>query len=96
MSSTNDPSPSTESDASINWLAIAAVYAALAVGLGWMLYWGDYRNVAWLSLIGTGGGLTLYGRVLEARGESDRAGSWKLAGAAFYLVLLVWAGWTLL
>jgi len=76
----------------LNWPAIVALYAALLLGLGWMLYWGDYRNAAWLLLIGTGGALTAYGRVLERRGDADVGRLWTWAGAFVYAVFFVWAG----
>jgi hypothetical protein len=80
----------------INWMGVAAVYAGVVLGIAWMVYWGDVRNAAWLVLIGAGGGCTLYGRLLHRRGEEEAAGTWKVVGAAFYLVLLAWAGWVLL
>ena len=42
----------------LNWTAIAALYAAIALGFVWMLYWGEYQNAAWLALLGMGGGHT--------------------------------------
>jgi hypothetical protein len=89
-------SDASSTDAPINWMGIAAVYAGVVLGIGWMVYWGDFRNAAWLVLIGTGGGCTLYGRLLHRRGEEEAAGTWKVVGAAFYLVLFAWAGWVLL
>jgi cyanate permease len=79
-------------DQPLNWTAIAALYAALLLGLVGLLYWGDYRNAAWLALIGTGGGLTAYGRVLEERGHQDHARRWKRAAGIVYAVFFVWAG----
>lgn len=76
----------------LNWTAIAALYAALALGLVWMLYWGDYRNATWLVLLGTGGGLTAYGRVEARRGRSGRAKWLNRAAALAYIVFFVWAG----
>lgn len=86
--SSEDSTPSEP----LNWSAIIALYAALLLGLGWMLYWGDYRNAAWLSLIGTGGGLTAYGRVLENRGRAAAGRRWKWAGAVVYALFFAWAG----
>lgn len=80
------------SSSPLNWSAVAALYAALGLGFVWMLYWGDYRNAAWLGLLGAGGGLTAYGRVLDHRGEADRAAWWKTAGGLVYVVFFVWAG----
>lgn len=79
-----------------NWTAIAALYLALACGLVWMLYWGDYRNAAWLVLLGTGGAFTAYGRVQERRGREARASQWKTVAALVYLTFAVWAGVVLL
>lgn len=83
-------------DQPLNWAAISALYAALVLGLVGLLYWGDYRNAAWLALIGTGGGLTAYGRVLEERGQNETARRWKQAAGAAYAVFFVWAGIVLL
>lgn len=80
----------------LNWTAIAALYSALGLGFAWMLYWGDYRNAAWLGLLGMGGGLTAYGRVLKHRGHVERAKHWTTGAALFYLVFFVWAGTVLL
>jgi hypothetical protein len=82
---------STADDA-INWMAVGALYAGLGLGLGALLYWGEYRNALWLLLIGSGGACTAYGRVLAGRGRSPRARWWKRAGAVFYAVFFVWAG----
>ena len=76
----------------LNWTAIAALYAALGLGLVGLLYWGDYRNAAWLALIGAGGGLTAYGRVLEGRGQEESAQRWKWVAGVSYAVFFVWAG----
>lgn len=76
----------------LNWTAITALYAGLLLGLGWMLYWGDYRNAAWLGLLGTGGACTAYGRILENRGRMDVGRRWKWGAAAVYAVFFVWAG----
>jgi hypothetical protein len=80
----------------LNWWAIAALYAALLLGIVAMLVWGDYRNATWLSLIGAGGGCTAYARLLEAQGRAGRARWWKRGGALFYLVFFAWAGTVLL
>lgn len=80
----------------LNWTTVAALYAALSLGLIGMLYWGDYRNAAWLALIGAGGGLTAYGRVLDHRGRSTAAQRWKWAGGLLYGVFFLWAGTVLL
>jgi hypothetical protein len=77
---------------SLNWLAVGALYAGLALGLVWLLYGGDYRNATWLGLIGLGGGCSAYGRVLAARGH-DVAARWSnRAGALFYAAFFLWAG----
>lgn len=80
----------------LNWTAIGALYLALAFGLAWMLYWGDYRNAAWLVLLGLGGALTAYGRVQEERGRDERAQRWQMAAGIVYGVFFVWAGMTLI
>ncbi len=89
-------SASEESSQSLNWTAIAALYAAISLGLVWMFYWGEYRNAAWLALLGTGGGLTAYGRVLENQGEAQDAQRWKWAAGLVYGVFFLWAGTVLL
>lgn len=76
----------------LNWPAVAALYIALCAGIAGMLYWGDYRNAAWLALIGTGGALTAVGRVLEERGKEGQAQRWQWAAGAAYAVFFVWAG----
>lgn len=76
----------------LNWTAVAALYAGLSVGIVWLLYWGDYRNAVWLGLIGMGGALTAYGRVLEGRGQDEEARWWKWAASVVYVVFFVWAG----
>jgi hypothetical protein len=81
-----------EGSQSLNWTAVAALYAGLSLGLVGMLYWGAYRNAAWLALIGTGGGLTAYARVLEARGQDRRARRWSWASGVAYAVFFGWAG----
>lgn len=83
---------SPSSDESLNWLAIAALYLGLILGIGWLLYWGDYRNAVWLILIGAGGGCTAYGRVLETDGQEEQAQRWQWAGGAAYVVFILWAG----
>lgn len=80
----------------MNWLAIGALYTALLLGIAGLLYWGDYRNATWLSLIGAGGACTAYGRVLVRQGRGARARWWKRGGAVFYVVFFVWAGTVLL
>lgn len=92
MGATEDQS----STSPLNWTAISALYVALLLSLVWMLYWGDYRNAAWLVLIGIGGGLTATGRVKESAGEGREARRWKRAGALAYAVFFVWAGTVLL
>lgn len=79
-------------DQSLNWTAVAALYLGLSVGVSWMLYGGHYRNAVWLILIGTGGGLTAYGRVLEGQGRDAKAQRWQWAAGAAYAVFLIWAG----
>lgn len=80
----------------LNWTAIAALYAAIALGFVWMLYWGEYQNAAWLALLGMGGGLTAYGRVLERRGAVRRARHLKWISGLVYGVFFLWAGAVLL
>lgn len=80
------------SQESLNWTAVAALYAALVLGIGWMLYWGDYRNAAWLILLGTGGAFTAYGRVLTNRGAEQQAHRWKWVGGLVYAIFFLWAG----
>jgi hypothetical protein len=79
----------------MNWPAIGALYAALGLGIGALLHAGQYRNAAWLGLIGAGGACTAYGRVLEQRGVAA-ARWWKRGGALFYAAFFVWAGTVLL
>lgn len=79
----------------LHWPTVAAVYAGLLLGLAWLLYWGDYRNAAWLALIGAGGVCTAYSRVLRQRDETEAGSSWEWVSAAFYVVFFVWAGWVL-
>lgn len=86
----------TEDEQSLNWTAVAALYAGLSVGIAWMFYGGHYRNAVWLVLIGTGGGLTAYGRVLEGRGRKEAAQPWQWAAGAVYGVFVLWAGTILL
>lgn len=92
MTATDAP----ESEEPLNWKAIVALYAALLLGIGWLSYWGDYRNATWLALIGTGGGCTAYGRVLALQGRETASHRWKWGGAVFYAVFFVWAGSVLL
>lgn len=87
----SDEQPSS-SEPPLNWTAVGALYAALSLGILWMLYWGEYRNVIWLLLIGTGGGCSAYGRVLSHRKEENGEELWQWAGALFYLVFFLWAG----
>lgn len=82
----------SSSEESLNWLAIAALYLGLILGIGWLMYWGDYRNAVWLILIGIGGGFTAYGRVLETDGRKAQAQRWQWAGAVAYLMFILWAG----
>lgn len=90
------PSSSDYSDESLNWTAIAALYAGIFLGLAGMLYAGLYRNAAWLALLGTGGALTAYGRVLDVRGAEQTAQRWKWAAGLAYGVFFLWAGAVLL
>lgn len=61
-----------------------------------MLYVGLYRNAAWLALLGTGGALTAYGRMLEARGAEQAGQRWKRAAGLAYGVFFLWVGAVLL
>jgi hypothetical protein len=79
-----------------DWTVVAVLYLALALGIGGLLYVGNYRNAVWLALIGTGGGLTAYGRVLQARGRSAAGRRWTWAAGAVYGVFFLWAGAVLL
>jgi hypothetical protein len=92
----HDMSTPNTTDDDLNWQAVTALYAALLLGIAWLLYWGDYRNATWLALIGTGGACTAYGRVLARRGRAEAAAWWKGGGAVFYVVFVVWAGSVLL
>ena len=85
-------SSSEHSSEPLNWTAVAALYAAISLGIAWMLYGGQYRNAAWLSLLAVGGGLTAYGRVLEGQGAETAAQRWKWAAGAVYGVFFLWAG----
>lgn len=85
-------SNSADSKEPLNWTAISALYAALSLGFFWMLYWGDYRNAAWLALLGLGGGLTAYGRVQENQGAQQEAQRWKGAAGLAYGIFFLWAG----
>ncbi|MEF8795948.1 MAG: hypothetical protein V5A22_05745 [Salinivenus sp.] len=80
----------------LNWTAVGALYAGWALGLGALLYGGDYRNAAWLALIGAGGGCSAYGRVLSRRGHDQAAQWWHRGGALFYAAFFLWAGTVLL
>lgn len=73
-------------------MAIAALYAGLAFGVVVMLIAGQYRNAAWLGLLGVAGGCTAYGRVLQRRGRGTLAKRWKWASGVVYGVFFVWAG----
>lgn len=79
-----------------DWTVVSGLYLALALGIAGLLYVGNDRNAAWLALIGLGGGLTAYGRVLEARGRSVAGRRWKWAAGAVYGVFFLWAGSVLL
>ncbi|PSQ74834.1 MAG: hypothetical protein BRD39_01100 [Bacteroidetes bacterium QH_9_64_21] len=89
-------SAANDADASLNWSAIAALYTGVILGLAGMLYAGLYRNAAWLALLGTGGALTAYGRLLEQRGDEQPAHRWKRAAGLVYGVFFLWAGAVLL
>lgn len=80
----------------LDWTAISALYTALGLGLIWMLYWGNYRNAAWLVLLGTGGGLTAYGRMRKTQGAKQAAQRWGTAAGLVYAVFFVWASVVLL
>ncbi|MFB6249758.1 MAG: hypothetical protein ABEL97_14425 [Salinibacter sp.] len=82
--------------AELNWTAVGALYAGWALGLAALLYGGDYRNAAWLALIGAGGGCSAYGRVLSRRGRDRPARWWHRGGALFYVAFFLWAGAVLL
>lgn len=89
-------STAENSQESLNWTAITALYAALILGIGGALYWGKYRNAAWLVLLGTGGAFTAYGRVLANRGAEQEAERWKWFGGLVYAGFFLWAGTVLL
>lgn len=89
MSAVDEPEP-------LNWTTIAALYGALLLGLGGMLYWGNYRNALWLALLGTGGGLTAYARRLKQRGAVEAASRWNFAAILAYGLFFLWAGAVLL
>lgn len=80
----------------LNWTAVGALYAGWALGLAALLYGGDYRNAAWLALIGAGGACSAYGRVLAGRGQDRVAQRWHWGGALFYAAFFLWAGTVLL
>lgn len=90
-------SPDANSDTAprgspLNWLAVAALYAGLLLGIAWMVYWEEYRNAVWLGLIGTGGACTACARVLRHSESGNKGRHWEWAGAVFYAVFAVWAG----
>lgn len=84
-------SPSA-SESNLNWTAIAALYAGLVFGMGVLLLAGQYRNAAWLGLLGCAGGCTAYGRVLTQQGRTQAAKWWKWASGVLYAVFFLWAG----
>ncbi len=86
----------SSTDRPLHWPTVAAVYAGLVLGIAWLVYWGDYRNAAWLGLIGGGGACTAYSRVLEGRRMAARAQRWQWVGAVFYAAFFLWAGSVLL
>jgi hypothetical protein len=57
-----------------------------------MLYWGNYRNAAWLALLGTGGGFTAYARTLRHRDAVEAASRWNIAAILVYGIFFLWAG----
>lgn len=87
---------SADEPESLNWITIAALYGGLLLGLGGMLYWGNYRNAAWLALLGAGGGLTAYARRLKHQGASQAASRWNIAAILVYGTFFLWAGTVLL
>lgn len=89
------PEGTSSNERPLHWPTVMAVYAGLGLGIAWLLYWGDYRNAAWLGLIGAGGACTAYSRVLEGRREVA-AERWQWASAVFYVVFVLWAGSVLL
>lgn len=91
MASTEDASDTP----ALHWPTVVAVYAGLLLGMGWLLYWGDYRNATWLGLIGAGGACTAYSRVLQRRGTPS-AERWEWASLLFYGAFFLWAGSVLL
>ncbi len=84
-------SPS-DSGSGLNWTAIAALYAGLVFGVVVMLSVGQYRNAAWLGLLGFAGGCTAYARVLERRGREAIAKRWKWTSGVVYGVFFLWVG----
>jgi hypothetical protein len=86
------PSAPESSEPSLNWTAIAALYVGVAFGIGAMLLAGQYRNAAWLALLGCAGGCTAYGRVLRRRGQGRIAKRWKWASGVLYAAFFVWTG----
>ena len=91
----SDPAP-PDADDGLNWMAIAALYAGLGIGIVGMLYVGLYRNAAWLALLGLAGGCTAYGRRLEQRGHATAATRWKRISGVGYGVFFLWVGTVLL
>jgi hypothetical protein len=89
-------SPPDASSPPLNWTSIVSLYAALALGFAGMMYWGHYRNAAWLALLGIAGGLTAYGRMREEQGAVQEARRWKQAAGLLYGVFFLWAGAVLL
>lgn len=83
-------------NASLNWLAVGALYTAVGLGLIGTLYWGQYRNAAWLALLALGGGLTAYARVLKQQQAEQAAQRWNRAAGLVYAVFFVWAGTVLM
>ncbi|WP_157942148.1 hypothetical protein [Salinibacter altiplanensis] len=84
-------SPSA-SEPSLNWTAIAALYAGLLFGIGVMLLAEQYRNATWLGLLGCAGGCTAYGRVLTQQGRETIAKRWKWGSGLLYATFFLWAG----
>ena len=86
------PSAPESSKPSLNWTAIAALYAGLVFGMGVMLLAGQYRNATWLALLGCAGGCTAYGRVLTQQNRGRTARRWRWASGILYAIFFVWAG----
>jgi len=87
----SDPT-TPDADDGLNWMAIAALYAGVGIGVVGMVYVGLYRNAAWLALLGLAGGCTAYGRHLEQRGRAAAATRWKRISGVVYGVFFVWVG----